>query len=91
MMKDFRKILAFSLALCLIICALAGCGDNTQSTEPSGTEETQTVDYAGQLKLNMGSSTLKQEATVKSYVDGDTVHFYACLREIYDLEGRKVK
>ena len=76
MMKDFRKILAFSLALCLIICALAGCGDNTQSTEPSGTEETQTVDYAGQLKLNMGSSTLKQEATVKSYVDGDTVHFY---------------
>ena len=76
MMKDFRKILAFSLALCLMICALAGCGDNTQSTEPSGTEETQTVDYAGQLKLNMGSSTLKQEATVKSYVDGDTVHFY---------------
>jgi endonuclease YncB( thermonuclease family) len=33
------------------------------------------VDYAGQLKLNMNSSTLKMEVTVKAYVDGDTVHF----------------
>ena len=75
MMKDFRKILAFSLALCLMICALAGCGDNTQSTEPNGTQPADVVDYAGQLKLNMNSSTLKQDATVKTYVDGDTVHF----------------
>ena len=62
--------------MCLILGALAGCGENPQPTEPNGTEGVETVDYAGQLKLNMNSSTLKQEATVKTYVDGDTVHFY---------------
>ncbi len=35
------------------------------------------VDYAGELKLKMSSETLKQEVTVKSYVDGDTTHFHA--------------
>jgi len=77
MMSRFRKFLAFSLVLCLILGVLAGCGDNPQPTDP-GVEPTpaETVDYAGQLKLNMDSATLKQEVTVKTYVDGDTVHFY---------------
>lgn len=39
-------------------------------------ETVEYIDYAGQLKLDMSSETLKQEATVKSYVDGDTTHFY---------------
>ena len=34
------------------------------------------VDYAGQLRLNMGSETVKAEVSVKTYVDGDTVHFH---------------
>lgn len=34
------------------------------------------VDYVSELKLDMDSPTLKQEATVKAYVDGDTTHFY---------------
>ena len=76
MMNHLHKILAFSLALCLMIGALAGCGENPQPTEPNGTQAAEVVDYAAQLKLNMNSSTLKQEATVKTYVDGDTVHFY---------------
>ena len=77
MMSHLRKILAFSLVLCLILGVLAGCGNDPQPTEPASTEPTvETVDYAGQLKLNMNSSTLKQEVTVKTYVDGDTVHFY---------------
>ena len=33
------------------------------------------VDYVSQLKLDMNSSTKKQEVTVKNYVDGDTTHF----------------
>ena len=33
------------------------------------------VDYAGQLRLNMSSETVKAEVTVKTFVDGDTVHF----------------
>ncbi len=34
------------------------------------------VDYAGELPFNRGSETVKAEVTVKTYVDGDTVHFY---------------
>ncbi len=33
------------------------------------------VDYAASVKLNMGSSTAKEEVTVKTFIDGDTVHF----------------
>ena len=34
------------------------------------------VDYAAQVELNMSSNSAKVEATVKTYVDGDTTHFY---------------
>ena len=46
----------------------AGCGGQE-------TCSAQTVDYAGQFRLNMGSETVKTEATVKTFVDGDTTHF----------------
>ena len=62
------------LCLCLVFCLLTGC----VPADPAGTStggQLEVVDYAGQLKLNMASSTLKQEVTVKTYVDGDTVHF----------------
>lgn len=36
----------------------------------------QHVDYVAQTKLDMNSNTLKMKATVKSYIDGDTTHFY---------------
>ena len=34
------------------------------------------VDYVSQVKLDRNSGTLQIEATVKSYIDGDTTHFY---------------
>ena len=34
------------------------------------------VDYASKVELNMASNSAKTEATVKTYVDGDTTHFY---------------
>lgn len=34
------------------------------------------IDYASQVTLNMASSSAKAEATVKTFVDGDTTHFY---------------
>ena len=74
MMGAARRILAVSLILCVFLCALAGC-DNTQSTTGTTKPAMDVVDYAGQLKLDMNSATLKQDATVKTYVDGDTVHF----------------
>ena len=34
------------------------------------------IDYAGQLRLNMASETVKAPVTVKTFIDGDTTHFY---------------
>ena len=81
-----NKFLLVSLILgCLLF---SGCGkaelptepeveSQVQSTEqPTKEIEMEIVDHAGALKLNMNSSTIKQEVTVKTFVDGDTTHFY---------------
>ena len=58
---------------------------NTTSETDAGQEtdsETETdaphqhIDYAASVTLDMSSDTLKQEVTVKSFVDGDTTHFF---------------
>ena len=59
-----RKIICILLSL-LMMCSFAMA---ESPAEP--------VDYAGQLPFNRGSETVKAEVTVKTYVDGDTVHFY---------------
>jgi len=59
-----RKIICFLLSL-LMMCSFALA---ESPAEP--------VDYAGALPFNRGSETVKAEVTVKTYVDGDTVHFY---------------
>jgi len=41
---------------------------------PAAAEPTE-VDYAAQIALNMSSETVKQEVTVRTFIDGDTVHF----------------
>ena len=72
-MKTQFKIL---ISICAIVLALSlvSCGADA----PITTEEIEIpiVDYASELKLNLGTFTLKQEVTVKNFVDGDTVHFY---------------
>ena len=42
----------------------------------SSAEQTDPVDFAGQVSLDMSSETLKLEVTVKQHIDGDTTHFY---------------
>lgn len=42
----------------------------------SGSGQAQRVDYVSELTLDMSSDSLKQVATVKAYIDGDTTHFY---------------
>lgn len=67
-MKKLTKVLALLLLICTLISALASCNP--------GKGGGKAVDYAGQVKLDMDSDSLKQEVTVKSYIDGDTTHFY---------------
>ncbi|MBE5768655.1 MAG: hypothetical protein E7333_03580 [Clostridiales bacterium] len=58
----------------LLACALVLCLALGQGFALAGEEEA--VDYASQLKLQLLSNTAKTEATVKTFVDGDTVHFH---------------
>ena len=57
------------LALILVLVVLTSCIVACDPTAP------QLTDYVSQLTLDMDSDTLKQEATVRNYIDGDTTHF----------------
>ena len=78
-MKPFRKRLGFLVVACLFLTA---CGSPSTPAGPSGSPEVsptapaESVDYVSSLRLDMNSSTAKVEVTVKTFVDGDTVHFY---------------
>lgn len=65
--------------LCLTITLLGGCVGTQDPETPSesGSENgnIEAVDYAASVKLDMSSTTAKTEATVKTFVDGDTTHF----------------
>ncbi|MDD6798990.1 MAG: thermonuclease family protein [Firmicutes bacterium] len=70
------RLLAF---LCLIFVILSSCGRRTadeEVTTSDGIIEITVKDYASEVKLDMSSSSLKQKVTVKTYIDGDTTHFY---------------
>jgi len=84
-----KKLFALLAALCLILGCLAGCNETpAPATDPTGTVEgtqgqeattapaVEGIDYAGTVKLDMNSDSLKQEVTVKAYIDGDTTHFF---------------
>ena len=72
----------------VLLCCLTGCKGDPRQTEPSVPAEStaapvestapvlEEIDYAGTVVLDMESSTLKQEVTVKQYIDGDTTHFH---------------
>ena len=63
------KVTKALLALAIILIAAVSCA--TQ-----GPAQPQVLDYASQVKLDMSSPTLKQAVTVKTFVDGDTTHFF---------------
>lgn len=87
-MKNLLKIISLSLLLCMLVSVFASCGktddgsNNDDTANPpagdNGGDEgssTEPVDYVSNLKLDMTSSTLKQEVDVKLFIDGDTTHF----------------
>ena len=91
-MKNFMKKLSILLMLCLAFGLMTGCGKqaennpNTESLQQNTVPPTETVapteapkevvDYASKVELNMSSNSAKLEATVKTYIDGDTTHFH---------------
>ena len=62
-MKNLSKFLSFLLILLAAGLLLAAMGESK-------------VDIAGQVVLNLNSDTVKQEVTVKTFIDGDTTHFF---------------
>ena len=50
-------------------------GETTEGESEETTAADVHVDYAAEVKLDMNSDTLKQEVTVKAFIDGDTTHF----------------
>jgi len=67
-MKITIKLLSVLLLACMLVGSFVAC--NKTPDDPKH------VDYAASVKLDMSSSSLKQEVTVKMFIDGDTTHFY---------------
>ena len=74
-MSNAKRSWILALSACLLIGCLAGCGPDVPEN-PDFSAQTEERDYASSVKLDMTTSTAKLEVTVKSYVDGDTTHFY---------------
>lgn len=79
-MRKITKLLAIILLLCIVTSSLASC-EMLESMLGSLGLGGPTIDYAAEVKLDMSSETLKQEVTVKTYVDGDTTHFHVPVSE----------
>ena len=74
-MKKLTKLLVLLLIAVISVSAFASCKD-PNGDNPGGDQLAPWVDYADEVKLDRNSGTLQIEATVKSYIDGDTTHFY---------------
>ncbi len=78
---DMKPILCLILTVLLVSGLLCACGAQgpqpTQTTPTNAADATlpALVDYAGQIELKLSSDTVKEEVTVKTFIDGDTVHF----------------
>lgn len=78
-MKIRQRIISLLTLVCVLLGCVSGCGGNTTGNNAAGNVDNEVeivhTDYVESLKLNMTSNTAKEEVTVKTYVDGDTVHF----------------
>ena len=75
MKKLNLRIISLLLLVCVVLGCFAGCNkDEDEGGAPAAPVH---VDYAGELKLDMNSETLKKEVKwgERSHVDGDTSHF----------------
>ena len=72
-MKKFYRVFTLCLVGALLLGALISCRGGEEQSEGGPGEH---IDYAASVTLDMSSETVKQEVTVKAYVDGDTTHFH---------------
>lgn len=72
-MRSLIRILSLGLVGALLCGALIACGGGKETGSESGGEH---IDYAASVTLDTSSETVKQEVSVKTFVDGDTTHFY---------------
>ena len=76
-----NRLLAMLLLLSIVITCLVACNNDTPDVTDAGTEaptdapKHEHIDYVEKVKLDMSSDTLKQEVSVKFFIDGDTTHF----------------
>ena len=90
-MNKLSKLLILLAVIAMLVGCLAACKpDNTPDENGDGTTETpgdsetgggaggeiEFVDYASQVKFNPNSGKAHAEVEVKSYIDGDTTHFF---------------
>ncbi len=66
-MKKQQVLISLFTLTCMLLCALVPA--------TAQAEQVNFIDYVAQLDFNLASETVKTEATVQTYVDGDTVHF----------------
>ena len=70
-----KKILSFFLLIGVLFSAIgaSACGE---TIKPAEDDNFTPIDYAASVTLDMDSTaTIKQVATVKTFIDGDTTHF----------------
>ena len=79
-MKQNFRLISLVLVLCLALSCLASCG--LFEKDPEGPSTPEHIDYVAETKIDMTSATLKQEVTVKMFIDGDTTHFNDPQRKI---------
>ena len=73
------KIISLLMIVCMLGVLFVACGDVDDNNGGGGNNTPPAVvhiDYVSQLKLDMSTDSLKEEVTVKNFVDGDTTHFY---------------
>lgn len=74
------KTIISKLIVCISVIALVlgcvSCGKTTAENTDNTKEVAEVHDYVSELKLDMSSDTIKQEVTVKTFIDGDTTHFH---------------
>ena len=84
-MKILSRIIAFLLLITITAGSLVACGggkgngggnNGGNNGGNGGGELAELVDYVANVKLDRNSGRLTAEATVKTFVDGDTTHFY---------------